>query len=138
MKTKSNVWENSRADPWEFSQTLPRFSPGYEGTENMFHIFYKIIIFRLNKKKDYIRRAYLYLNFFHETVTSHNLKTELSILLTSFSCFIALSKHTCRPIKPHVLSKLFYKIQCFWWNLTLAIITWFYQWIVYHRILLAN
>ena len=29
--------------------------------------------------------------------------------LTSFSCFIALWKHTCRPIKTHVLSKLFYK-----------------------------
>ena len=41
----------------EFSQTLPSFSPGYEGTENMFYFFYKII-FRLNKKKDDIRSAY--------------------------------------------------------------------------------
>ena len=31
----------------------------------------------------------MYLNFFHETVTSHNLETEATILLTSFSCFIA-------------------------------------------------
>ena len=31
----------------------------------------------------------------------------------SFSCLIALWKHTCWPIKRHVLSKLFCKI---WWN----------------------
>ena len=46
MKTEANVWENSRAD----------------------QIFYKIIIFCFNKKKDFIRSAYVYLNFFHETV----------------------------------------------------------------------
>ena len=34
----------------EFSQTLPRFSPGYEGTDNMFYFFYKIIIFYLKGK----------------------------------------------------------------------------------------
>ena len=56
----------------EFSQALPRFSPGYEGTENMFYFFYKIIIFRINKEKDNIRSAY---DFFHETVNSHNLET---------------------------------------------------------------
>ena len=56
----------------EFSQALPRFSPGYEGTENMFYFFYKIIIFRINKEKDNIRSAYV---FFHETVNSHNLET---------------------------------------------------------------
>ena len=39
----------------------PRFSPGYEGTENMFYFFYKIIIFRLNKGKDDIRSAYYFL-----------------------------------------------------------------------------
>ena len=30
------------------------------------------------------------------------------MLLTSLSCFIALWKHTCRPIKTHVQSKLFF------------------------------
>ena len=30
-----------------------------------------------------------------------------NIVLTSFSCSIALWKHTCRPIKTHVLPKLF-------------------------------
>ena len=73
----------------EFSQTLSRFSPGYEGTDNMFYFFYKIIISYFNKEKDFIRSTYVYLNFFHETVTSQNLEIELTILLTSFSCFIA-------------------------------------------------
>ena len=58
----------------EFSQTLLKFSPGYESTENMFHFFYKIIYLFLNKEKDNVQREYVYLNFFHETVTSHNLK----------------------------------------------------------------
>ena len=42
--------------------------------ENMFYFFYKII-FRRNKKKDDKRDAYVYFNFFHETVNSHNLET---------------------------------------------------------------
>ena len=62
----------------QFSQTLPSFSPGYEGTENMFYFFYKIIIFRLYKKKGNIRSAYIYyrlsFNMFHETLNSHNLE----------------------------------------------------------------
>ena len=81
-KNEVNVLENSRADQWkgnrswgfsparEFSQTLPKFSPGYEGTDNMLHLFYKTIIFRLKEEKDNIRGAYVYFNFFHET-TKH-------------------------------------------------------------------
>ena len=62
VKNEANVWENSRRSRGfpparEFSQTLPRFSPGYEGTENMFYFFYKIIIFCFNKEKDFIRSA---------------------------------------------------------------------------------
>ena len=53
----------------EFSQTLPRYSPVYGDTENMFYLFFKIIIFCLSKD----------LNFFHETVTSHNLEAEPNI-----------------------------------------------------------
>ena len=68
----------------EFSQTLPRFSPGYEGTDNMFIFFYKIIIFRLTIEKDDIQSAYAYFNFFPEPVNSHNLMTEPTILLTHF------------------------------------------------------
>ena len=69
MKTEANVLENSRADQLkprrsrafspakEFSQILPSFSPGYEGTDNMFYFFYEII-FRLNKKKDDARSTF--------------------------------------------------------------------------------
>ena len=53
--------------------------------DNMFYFFYKII-FRLNKEKDDIRNAYVYFNFIHKTVTSHNLEREPIILLISFSC----------------------------------------------------
>ena len=37
---------------------LPRFSPGYEGMENMFYFFYIIIIFSVNKEKDDIQSAH--------------------------------------------------------------------------------
>ena len=112
VKTEANVWENSRADQWkpetqsrvspawEFSQTLPRFSAGYGGTDKMFYFFYKIIIFVVKKEKDDIRSAYCKFSLLGDSQT---------ILLTPFSCFIALWKHTCWPIKTHVQSKLFYK-----------------------------
>ena len=70
VKTEENVKENSRADQWnprpsrgfsparKFSQILPRFSTDYEGTDNMFYFFYKIIIFSLNKEKDDIQSSY--------------------------------------------------------------------------------
>ena len=50
------------------------FTRLWENMENMFYFFYKIIIFSLYKKKDDIRSAYVYFNFFHETVNSHNLE----------------------------------------------------------------
>ena len=62
----------------------------------MFYSFYEIIVFRLNKERDDIRSTYVYLSLVHETVNSHNLEIEPTTLLTSFSCFIALGKHTCR------------------------------------------
>ena len=43
-----------------------------------------------NKVKDDIRSAYVYFSFFHETVNSHNLEIEPTILLTLFSCFNVL------------------------------------------------
>ena len=42
----------------EFSQTLPRLSTGYGGTDNMFYFFCKFIIFSVNKEKDDIRNVY--------------------------------------------------------------------------------
>ena len=71
----------------------PRFSPGYEGTDNMFYFFYKIIIFRLNKEKYEAR-----------TENFQILKTANHIAQVIFVLHSA-----CRPIKIHVLSKLFYK-----------------------------
>ena len=107
VKTKANVWENARADQWkpktqsparEFSQTLLR-STGYGGTDNMCYFFYKIIIFIVNKEKDDIQSVYCKFSQLGDSQTT---------LLTPFSCFIALWKHTCRPIKTHVPSKLIY------------------------------
>ena len=87
----------------DFSQTLPRFSTRYEGTDNMFYFLYEIIIF-INKEKHDIRSAYCKFLQLGDSQTT---------LLTSFSCFIVLWKHTCRPIKTHVLSKLFYNYYLF-------------------------
>ena len=92
----------------EFSQTLPRIFTGYEGTNNMFYFFYEIIIFRLNKEKDYIRSAYVYLNFFHKTVTSCNLETEPNIFLVLHSAINTLVDQSKRL---ELLSKLFYKMK---------------------------
>ena len=43
-------------------------------TENMFYFFHKIIIFCRNKEKDDVRSAYVYFNFFYETINSHILE----------------------------------------------------------------
>ena len=85
---------------------------GIECTENMFYLVYKIIIFLLNKEKDVIRSANVYFNFFHETVNSHNLETVNHIVHFIFVRVLqgAMKTHLCRPIKTHVLSKLFYKV----------------------------
>ena len=54
---------------------LKNFLPGYEGTDNMFYFFYKIITFRQRRKND-IPSACLYnFNFFRESVNSYNLET---------------------------------------------------------------
>ena len=77
-QTFGRIWEQISENPrWagifyllENSHKLcmPKFSPGYEGTENMFWFFYQIIIFRLNKKKDDIQRGYVKSCLIHETV----------------------------------------------------------------------
>ena len=71
-------------------------------SHTVFYFFYKIIIFTLNKEKDGLRSTYCKLSQLGDSQTT---------LLTSFSCFITLWKHTCRPIKTHILSKLFFKNQ---------------------------
>ena len=52
----SKPGENRSERCSEFSQTLPKFLPGYEGQENM---FYKIIIFRLKREKEDILTAFV-------------------------------------------------------------------------------
>ena len=108
-RTFGRIWEHISENPRqsrgflparEFSQTLPRFSTGYGGTDNMSYFFYKIIIFIVNKKKDCLRSAYCKFSQLWDRQTT---------LLTPFSCFIALWKHTCKPIKTHIQSKLFHK-----------------------------
>ena len=77
----------------EFSQALPRFSPGYEGTDRracFFFLIYKIISFQLNKVKDDIQSAFY---FFHETVNSHNLETASHIVHIIFVHRSAMKTH---------------------------------------------
>ena len=105
-RIQEQIIENSRCSQgfppaWELSQTLSRFSTVYGGTDNMFYFFYKIIIFIVNKEKDDIQSVYC---------TFSQLGDSQTTLLTPFSCFIALWKHTCKPIKMYVLSKVFYKL----------------------------
>ena len=57
VKTKANVWENSNA------QTFSRFSPGFEGAENMFYFFYKVIISVLTKKNTIYKAYIMYTQF---------------------------------------------------------------------------
>ena len=59
----------------------------------MFYFIYKIIIFRLNKERDDIRRAYVYFSFFYETVNSHNLETANHIAYVIFVLHNAMKTH---------------------------------------------
>ena len=59
----------------------------------MFYFFYKIIIFCLNKEKDDTQSVYVYFNFFHETVNSHNLETANHIAHVIFVLYRAIKTH---------------------------------------------
>ena len=59
--------------------------------ENIFYFFYEIIIFRLNKEKDYIRSTCTQFNFFHEAVNSYNLKTAKHIAHVIFVLYSAMT-----------------------------------------------
>ena len=94
--------ENSRrrrefSPAQEFSETLPRLSTGYGGTDNMFYFFYKIISFLIKSKTIYEAQIYTFMKLYILTTRRK-------------SNHIALWKYTCWPIKTHVLSKLFYKV----------------------------
>ena len=85
------------------------FHQAMRARKTCFISFIKLIFFVVTKRKTiYEARMYTLISFY-ETVNSYNLETANHIILTSFLCFTALWKHTCWPIKTHVLSKLFYK-----------------------------
>ena len=105
----------------KFSQTFLRFSPGYEGTDYMFCFLYNIIIFRLNKEKDFIQSVYVYLNFFHETFNSHNLETAKPHCSRHFrasqpyeNTFVDQSKRACYPNYSIRHIKVCFRINLFW------------------------
>ena len=62
----------------------------------MFYFFYKIIIFSLNKEKDDIRKAYVYLSFFHGTVASvtfHNLEIFIFVLHSAMKTYLQTNQY---------------------------------------------
>ena len=90
----------------DFSQTLPRFLQGYEGTENMFYFFMKLFFSVLTKRKAiYVAYIFYFTDFFHETVNSQNLETTIIFVLHG-----AMKTHLKTNQKAHtVLSKLLCK-----------------------------
>ena len=56
----------------------------------VYYIIIKLVFVLTKRKTIYEAPIHVYFNYFHETVNSHNLETEPTILLTSFSCFISL------------------------------------------------
>ena len=95
------------------------FQQAMEARTTCFITFIKLLFSVLTKRKMLYEGRIVYLNFCHENVTSHNLETEATILLASFSCFIALWKHTCSPIKMYVLAKSITSISLIFdiWNI---------------------
>ena len=70
------------------SQTLLRFSPGYEGTKTRFISFIKLLAFNLTKRKTiYEVRMNSFISF-TETVNSHNLEKANSKTIKLFLNFI--------------------------------------------------
>ena len=117
VKTEVNVWENSRADQWKpetqsrvftSSRIRTNFAEFFnrlwiEARTTCFISFIKLLFSVLTKRKTMYEAR---------TVNSHNSET-VNHIAHAISCFIGLWKHTCRPIKTHVLSKLLYNI---FWN----------------------
>ena len=74
----------------------------------MFYYFYTIIIFLLNREKDDKRSAYVYFNFFHVTVNSHNLETNVILLFYSaMKTHLHVDQSECTYYPNY-----FYKLKC--------------------------
>ena len=103
MKTEGNIWENWRTQSRAFtssiilpcSHTLSRFSPGYEGTTNMFYFFWKILLCYLAKRKTIYEGRVLFLSW---TVDSYNLETAYRIAHVIFVLCFRI------PMKTHLLT----------------------------------
>ena len=65
LRAFGRIREQISAPAREFPQTLPRFSPGYEGTDNMFYFFFTKLLFSdLTKRKTmYEARMYTLISF---------------------------------------------------------------------------
>ena len=87
----SNLVENSHKHCWGFQQAMEARTTCFISFIKLFSLLTKKMIYEVC------------------TVNSHNSETVKPQLLTSFLRFIALWKHTCRPVKTHVLSKLCYR-----------------------------
>ena len=84
----------------ESSQTLLKFSPIYEGKENMFYFFYKIIVWiQFNKEKDDVRRAYASFYIFHKNVNLYKLETANHISHVIFMPYSVMTNQNARSIK---------------------------------------
>ena len=70
----------------KFSQTFPRFSAGYGGTDNIFYFFYKIIF------RQTIYEASMYTLIYFMKLYILTTLRQPTVLFTSFSCFIALDQ----------------------------------------------
>ena len=114
VKIAANVWENSRADQWKpetqsrvftCSRILKNFAEVFNRLwrhgQHVFISFIELLFSVLTKRKTI---------YDARTVNSHNSEPQSITLLTSFSCFITLRKHTCRPIRTQTLSKLNYNL----------------------------
>ena len=75
----------------EFSQTLLRFSTGYEGTDNMFYFFYKIFIFIVNKEKDGLRSKYCKFS------QSNHIAHAIFVFHSAMKTLVDQSKHMYYP-----------------------------------------
>ena len=103
-KPEANFPENWRADQWKSetqlrvltcSKILTNFAEFFTRLwKHREHVlFFSKIIFGLNKEKGDIWSVYVYFNFFHEIVNSHNLETANNIAHVVFVLYISIKTH---------------------------------------------
>ena len=105
-ENRGERWENSRGDQRK-PETQSRGLPAQEFSQNYIKLLFSVLT---KRTEDYIRSVYMYSLCSFMNCKFSQLGDCLSYC-SSFSWLVALWKHTstCRPIKTHVLTKLFYK-----------------------------